>query len=97
MKVSRISSLWRMQFLKLGRRIASSRPAVTLGSVETGASFGFFSGSHLLGQLIRKLKSQCKQAFGRQKRYAQFSYDIHSYSLNFDNGFDDHVSPHSFR
>ncbi|KAL6217602.1 hypothetical protein ACLB2K_010819 [Fragaria x ananassa] len=90
MKDSRMSSPWRMQCLKLGRRIASTRPAVTLGSVESRASLGCFRGSHLLRQLIRKLELQCRKALGRRKRYGQFSYDIHSYSLNFDNGFDDH-------
>lgn len=97
MKVSRISSLWRMQFLTLGKRIVSTRSAVTLGSVRSRASLGCCRGSYLILRQIRKLKSQCKQVLGQQRSYARFSYDIHSYSLNFDNGFDDHLSPHSFR
>ncbi|TQD83727.1 hypothetical protein C1H46_030684 [Malus baccata] len=53
---------------------------------------GCCRGSYLLRHLFWKLKSQLKQGLGRKKCYNRFSYDLQSYSLNFDDGFDDHRS-----
>lgn len=97
MKVSSISSCWKIQCLKLGKGITSTGSAVTLVSIERRASTGCCHVSYLLRKLIWKLKSQWKQAVGWRKSYTHYTYDLQSYSLNFDNGFDDHLSPHSFR
>ena len=85
-KISNISSLRRMQFFKLGKRIASTGSASTLGSDKRRASLDCCHGSYVLRQLLWKFKSQWKQAFRRQRSSAQYSYDLHSYSLNFDDG-----------
>ncbi|GMY06246.1 hypothetical protein FCV25MIE_01485 [Fagus crenata] len=84
--ISNISSLRRMQFFKLGKRIASTGSASTLGSDKRRASLDCCHGSYVLRQLLWKFKSQWKQAFRRQRSSAQYSYDLHSYSLNFDDG-----------
>lgn len=85
----------RIRRVRLG--IASTGSAVTLVSIERRASTGCCHVSYLLRKLIWKLKSQWKQAVGWRKSYTHYTYDLQSYSLNFDNGFDDHLSPHSFR
>ncbi|KAF3436097.1 hypothetical protein FNV43_RR23189 [Rhamnella rubrinervis] len=93
MKFSSIFSLWRIQCFKFGKRISVSRTgsAVTLGSVQRTASLGsnVHGGSSLLRQLFWKFKSLIwKQALGYgRSSTARFSYDLHSYSLNFDDGF----------
>ncbi|KAK8694038.1 hypothetical protein V6N13_071602 [Hibiscus sabdariffa] len=47
----------------------------------------------VLKQFIWKVKSQ-RQASRLQRSSMRFSYDLHSYSLNFDNGFSrDELNP----
>ncbi|KAE7997876.1 hypothetical protein FH972_002472 [Carpinus fangiana] len=87
MKISSISSLRRIQFLQLGKRIASSGPSATLGSVKRRRLLDCCHGSYALRQLVGKFKSQWKQTLGWQRSRVQYSYDFHSYSLNFDDGF----------
>lgn len=87
MKMSSISSLRRIQFLKLGKRIASAGSAITLGgSVKRRTLLDCCHGAYALRQLAGKFKSQWKQTLGWQRSRAQYSYDLHSYSLNFDDG-----------
>ncbi|CAK9162179.1 unnamed protein product [Ilex paraguariensis] len=51
-------------------------------------------GSYGARQLLWRFWSQWKQAVRWQRSTAQFSYDPHSYSQNFDDGcFHDHLSP----
>ncbi|CAK7349334.1 unnamed protein product [Dovyalis caffra] len=76
----------RIQFLKWGSRISSTGPAVTLVSVKRRVPFGRHCGSSFLMQLFWKFRTQWKQAFGWQRSRAQCSYDLYSYSLNFDDG-----------
>jgi hypothetical protein len=87
MKITSISSLRRTQFLKLGKRIASAGSAATLGSVKRRTLLDCCHGSNALRQLVGKFKSQWKQTLGWQRNRARYSYDLHSYSLNFDDGF----------
>ncbi|KAB1212066.1 hypothetical protein CJ030_MR5G024638 [Morella rubra] len=87
MKISSISSLRRMEFLKLRKRIASTGSAVTVVSAKRRALLDCCRGSNLLRQLVWKFKSGWKQNLGWQRSKAQYSYDLHSYSLNFDDGF----------
>ncbi|KAL4361964.1 hypothetical protein GQ457_04G026960 [Hibiscus cannabinus] len=49
----------------------------------------------VLKQFVWKVKSQCTQRqASRQRSSMRFSYDLHSYSLNFDNGFSrDELNP----
>jgi hypothetical protein len=86
MKISSISSLRRILFLKLGKRIASAGSSVTLGSVKRRTLLDCWHGSYVLRQLVGKFKSQWKQNLGWQRSRVQYSYDLHSYSLNFDDG-----------
>ncbi|KAJ4728313.1 hypothetical protein OWV82_001268 [Melia azedarach] len=76
----------RIQFLKRWMTMASSRSAITLGNVQRTAPTSCFHKPCFLRQLIRKFKSQWKQALGSKSISTRFSYDIHSYSLNFDDG-----------
>ncbi|CAL1372052.1 unnamed protein product [Linum trigynum] len=84
----------RSQFLRLGKRIPSSTSAaamvsivdkkakVTLGSCRSNRSY-------VPKRWVYKLRSQWKRAIGWQKSSSttsQFSYDIRSYALNFDDG-----------
>ncbi|KAH7577716.1 hypothetical protein JRO89_XS01G0288900 [Xanthoceras sorbifolium] len=78
--------LKRIQFLKWGKKMRSTRSAVTLGSVQRRVPTGCVCKSHVWRQPVWKLKSLWKQALGSQRIKLQYSYDIHSYSLNFDDG-----------
>jgi len=86
MKITSIYSLRRTQFLKLGKRIASAGSAVTLGSVKRRTLLDCWHGSYVLRQLVGKFKSQWNQNLGWQRNRTRYSYDLHSYSLNFDDG-----------
>ncbi|KAF7818468.1 hypothetical protein G2W53_023923 [Senna tora] len=55
---------------------------VTLGSVQRRRG----SSSSFVRQIVYKLKGQWKQDLGWERRSPRFSYDHHSYSLNFDDG-----------
>lgn len=92
MKISTMCSFRRMQFWKLRKRIASAGSGFTLLSGKRRAPLDCCHGSYVLRQLVWKFKSQWKQALNQQRSSAQYSYDLHSYSLNFDDG-----SPHGFR
>lgn len=92
MKISTMCSFRRMQFWKLSKRIASAGSGFTLLSGKRRAPLDCCHGSYVLRQLVWKFKSQWKQALNQQRSSAQYSYDLHSYSLNFDDG-----SPHGFR
>lgn len=76
------------QFLKL-LFIAKMRvsPLVTLGNVPRKRLLGYGpSSSSVLRQLVCKLKRGWKQTMGWRKRGPQYSYDFHSYCLNFSDG-----------
>ncbi|KAM1987753.1 hypothetical protein ACFX15_034969 [Malus domestica] len=92
MKVSSISVCWKLQCSKPLKRIASAGSEVKLVGNQSSASSVGYCGSYLLRQLFWKLKSQWKQGLGWQKSYNRYSYDLQSYSLNFDDGFDGHRS-----
>ncbi|KAM1012560.1 hypothetical protein ACFX2C_042799 [Malus domestica] len=48
--------------------------------------------NHIVKRLFWKLKSQWKQGLGWRKSYNRYIYDLQSYYLNFDDGFDGHRS-----
>ncbi|KAG6606355.1 hypothetical protein SDJN03_03672, partial [Cucurbita argyrosperma subsp. sororia] len=76
-------SLWKWQFLRLGNRIANSGSSISyVGDSKTPP----LSCSSSLRHLILKLKYQWKHNLRLQKRTVQYSYDLQSYSLNFDDG-----------
>lgn len=73
--------------LEVDKKMGSTGSAVTLVSLERkDPSGGGCSTSYVVMQLFWKLKSLWKQALGWQRMNVQYSYDIHSYSLNFDDG-----------
>ncbi|RDX70928.1 hypothetical protein CR513_49778, partial [Mucuna pruriens] len=96
MKVSRVYSFQRNQFMKFHRktRVTSS---VTLGNVPRRAQLGCFPPSCFMRHVFCKLKNRLKQALVWQRTSPQFSYDFRSYSLNFDDGLsNDHIPPRRF-
>lgn len=83
MKLSRfLHSFQGNQLMKLQRktRVTSS---VTLGNnnVERKVTL-----ERLVGKLFYKLKNCWKQSLGWKRRTPQYSYDLQSYCLNFDDG-----------
>lgn len=79
-------SLWKWQFMKLGNKIANSGSSIpyVLGEPKNPTSS---SCSSSFKHLILKLKSQWKHHnFRWQNTTVQYSYDLQSYSLNFDDG-----------
>ncbi|KAK3193460.1 hypothetical protein Dsin_024770 [Dipteronia sinensis] len=86
MKMFEMQRLQRIQFLKLGKKMRSTESSVKLGRVERRVPTSCVCKSHMWRQLVWKLKSLWKQALGRQRISIRYSYDIHSYSLNFDDG-----------
>lgn len=92
MKTFKIMNAKRLQFLEWWKTMASTRSAVTLGNVQRRMPTVCCCKckSHVLRQLLWKFKSMRKQALGWKGINTQFSYDIHSYSLNFDDGFSRH-------
>ncbi|KAK7277484.1 hypothetical protein RJT34_22497 [Clitoria ternatea] len=94
MKITRLCSFQtNHQFMKFHRktRVASS---VTLGNVQRRAPLECFPSSCILRQVCCKLKNRFKQVLGWQRSSPRYSYDLHSYSLNFDDGLsNDHVPP----
>ncbi|XVF72071.1 hypothetical protein PTKIN_Ptkin12aG0091900 [Pterospermum kingtungense] len=80
--------LKRIQLCKWEKKVANDGRAVKLISVERRPTLCCSSKWHVLKQLVWKLKSQWRQqALRLQRSSKQFSYDLHSYSLNFDDGF----------
>lgn len=87
MKNLSLQSVKKNQFQKWRKRIASTESAITLGNVKNQASFGCCCGSYVLRQLVWKFRIKWKQALGwRRSSGVRYTYDIHSYSLNFDDG-----------
>ena len=94
MKMTSFSSFQRNQFLKFQKKMGATS-SLTLGGAERKASFGFCPKPCVLRQMAYKLKNQWKQSVGWQRsRSVQYSYDLQSYCLNFDDGHSvDHISP----
>ncbi|KAK4281328.1 hypothetical protein QN277_012838 [Acacia crassicarpa] len=95
MKGSRFSRFHRTQLLlRLQKKVvaaaaAAASSSVTLGSVRTWASLSCCPGSSFLRQMVCKLKGRWNKAMGwrgRRSPRPQYSYDHHSYCLNFDDG-----------
>ncbi|KAJ7977184.1 Fanconi anemia group F protein (FANCF) [Quillaja saponaria] len=90
MKFSRFSSFGKFQFLKFWKRFGRAGSSVTLGNVQRRpsifVSFDCCHGSFSLRKLVVKFKTQWKQSLGWQRSSPQYSYDLRSYSLNFDDG-----------
>ena len=82
--------------LVVWERMGGSGSPVTRVSVQRRASLGCCNGVCPFRQLVWKLKSCFKRDLGWKKRSSsRFSYDIQSYSLNFEDGFiKDHLSFH---
>uniref|UniRef100_A0A2P2NZU9 Uncharacterized protein LOC8266481 n=1 Tax=Rhizophora mucronata TaxID=61149 RepID=A0A2P2NZU9_RHIMU len=86
MKILRAQTKKRIQFLKWGRRIASTESAGNPTSSKEGVPSGSFHGSYVLRRLLWKLRTCWKQNSCWQRSNIQYSYDIYSYYLNFDEG-----------
>lgn len=86
MRALGLQGLRRIPFLRWRSRNSSTGSAVTLVSVKRRLPFCRHDGSSFLLQLFWKFRTQWKQAFGWQRSSAQCSYDLYSYSLNFDDG-----------
>ncbi|MBA0548884.1 hypothetical protein Golob_019951 [Gossypium lobatum] len=85
----------RIQFLKWEKKIANDEHAVKLIEVERRPTLCCCPKLYALKQFVLKLKSQWRKAMRLQRGSMQFSYDFHSYSLNFDDGFPrEHVLPY---
>lgn len=98
MKTFEMQRLKGIQFLKWGKKLGNTGSVVALVSLERKEPSGGCSASYMVMQLFWKLKSLWKQALGWQRMNVQYSYDIHSYSLNFDDGsFHDHCLPNTWR
>ncbi|KAL4312051.1 hypothetical protein GQ457_01G056120 [Hibiscus cannabinus] len=77
----------RIRFLKWEKKVASDEYAVKLIGVERQPDLCCCSKLHALKQFVLKLKSQWRKAMRLQRSSTQFSYNLHSYSLIFDDGF----------
>ncbi|KAK8496308.1 hypothetical protein V6N12_063881 [Hibiscus sabdariffa] len=82
-----MQTMKRIRFLKWEKKVASDEYAVKLIGVERRPDLCCCSKLHALKQFVLKLKSQWRKAMRLQRSSTQFSYDFHSYSLNFDDGF----------
>ncbi|GLU03707.1 hypothetical protein SLE2022_208930 [Rubroshorea leprosula] len=80
MKILSKQTLKRIQFSKWGKKVVHSPAAV---SARRKAPLSCWT-RYVLKQLVWKVKAQCRQALRWQRSSMQFSYDFHSYSLNFD-------------
>lgn len=87
MKLSRMYSFQRNQLMKFQRktRVTSS---VTLGNnnVQRSVTLECCSLSFIVKKLFCKLKNCWKQSLGWKRSSPQYSYDLQSYCLNFDDG-----------
>ncbi|WCJ38198.1 hypothetical protein M5689_019271 [Euphorbia peplus] len=86
MKTFSIQSSKKNQFLKSGKRTSSIESSITLGNAKNRVSFRSCCESRILRQLLRKFRKHSRQALGWKKKSVKYSYDIYSYSLNFDDG-----------
>lgn len=87
MKILSLQSVKKNQIQKWGKRIASTESAITLGNAKgRRLSFSCCCGLHVLKKLVLKFRTKWKQALGWQRSSIQYSYDLYSYSLNFDDG-----------
>ncbi|XXG44112.1 hypothetical protein AAC387_Pa01g3994 [Persea americana] len=78
-----------------GSRVASRDrdTSFTLVRVQSQAMMTkWCCGSMVLRQLVWRLKSQWRQFTRSRRRRVRFSYDLHSYSQNFDDGSLHHLS-----
>ena len=93
--MSSLSSFQRSQFLKFQKKMRTTNSSVAPGGVERKSSFEIFSKPYVLKQMVCKVKNQWKQSVRSQRsRSLQYSYDLQSYYLNFDNGHStDHIPP----
>nr|KJB10021.1 hypothetical protein B456_001G180500 [Gossypium raimondii] len=87
LKILRMQIVKRIQFLKWEKKIANDEHAVKLIEVERRPTLCCCPKLYALKQFVLKLKSQWRKAMRLQRGSMQFSYDFHSYSLNFDDGF----------
>lgn len=95
MKVSRIRSFQRnvLMMFQRKKRVTTS---VTLGNVQRKVPLvECCSLTCIVRKAFYKLKNQWKQSLGWQRSSTpQYSYDLHSYCLNFDDGSsNDHMIP----
>ncbi|CAN0885715.1 hypothetical protein LINGRAHAP2_LOCUS15191 [Linum grandiflorum] len=94
MKLLSGQSMKRVQFQRWGKRISSSftaaaAVAIVVGRKRKGGPLGWCcSRSYVPKKWVNKFKAQWKKAIGWRKSSCppQYSYDIQSYSLNFDDG-----------
>ncbi|KAJ0252590.1 hypothetical protein HA466_0117680 [Hirschfeldia incana] len=94
MKLMNKQSLKRNQFTKWGKRIGSSTTAsATLGNSEERTTVVAFAFSCcvkparvLLKQFVWRLKSRLSLWRKSDNNNIQYSYDLRSYHLNFDDG-----------
>lgn len=96
MKISKVYSFQRFQLLKFQKKMRVSS-SVTLGNVQRRVPLGCFPTSLALREIFCKLKNRWKQVLGwkRSSPQCQYSYDLHSYNLNFDDGPSNyHIRPH---
>ncbi|CAN1292469.1 hypothetical protein LINPERPRIM_LOCUS21585 [Linum perenne] len=82
-------SMKRVQFQRWGKRIAAAAVAMGVGMKRKGPLGWCCSRSYVPKKWVYKFKAQWKKAIGWKKSSttpSQYSYDIQSYSLNFDDG-----------
>ncbi|PPD85034.1 hypothetical protein GOBAR_DD18023 [Gossypium barbadense] len=87
LKILSMQIVKRIQFLKWEKKIANDEHAVKLIEAERRPTLCCCPKLYALKQFVLKLKSQWRKAMRLQRGSMQFSYDFHSYSLNFDDGF----------
>ncbi|CAL1372050.1 unnamed protein product [Linum trigynum] len=94
MKFLSTQSMRRIPFLRWGKRIPRSASAAAMVAIvdrKTKVLLGSSRSnkSYVPKRWVYKLRSQWKRAIGWHKSSSttsQFSYDIRSYALNFDDG-----------
>ncbi|AES81576.1 hypothetical protein MtrunA17_Chr7g0261931 [Medicago truncatula] len=77
--------------MRLKRKLRVS-PLVTLGNVHRRRQLGFGPASKVLRKMVCKLKSSWKKAMKWHRYSPQYSYDLRSYCLNFN---DTHLNDHT--
>ncbi|WJX18375.1 hypothetical protein P8452_08177 [Trifolium repens] len=86
MKLSRMYSFQRNQLMKFQRK-ARVTSSVTLGNNDQRkVTLECGSLSCIVKKLFCKLKNCWKQSLGWKRSTPQYSYDLQSYCLNFDDG-----------
>ncbi|KAE9612224.1 hypothetical protein Lalb_Chr06g0170671 [Lupinus albus] len=73
-------------FQRFDKKMRVSSTVILGGNVQRRVPFGFSYASIVLRNVYCKLKNHWKQVLGWKKKnpQSQYSYDIHSYCLNFD-------------